>query len=216
MRGFRLTPDAQSDLLDIRRFTVILNRAYKAAKKSRLKNTKLAYQALLVLRDHYVPMHTMPSMQVERKVLEQCPLAVIQIEPAANPPVRYQGRVWVKVGPTVQAATAEEEQRLTERRRAGDAPCDRRTPRGSTRSIGITCGTLISPRRYQQRFWVRISAHSRSSYAHCGWRSTGLGRADSSKTNGWKRSGRMGAINRPSTARFNPCSKAPAMLPRPI
>ena len=57
MRGFRLTPDAQSDLLDIRRFTVILNRAYKAAKKSRLKNTKLAYQALLVLRDHYVPMH---------------------------------------------------------------------------------------------------------------------------------------------------------------
>ena len=56
MRGFRLTPDAQSDLLDIRRFTVILNRAYKAAKKSRLENTKLAYQALLVLRDHYVPM----------------------------------------------------------------------------------------------------------------------------------------------------------------
>ena len=67
-----------------------------------------------------------PSMQVERKVLEQCPLAVIQVEPAANPPVRYQGRVWVKVGPTVQAATAEEEQRLTERRRAGDAPFDLR------------------------------------------------------------------------------------------
>ena len=35
---------------------VILNRAYRAAKKSRLENTKLAYQALLVLRDHYVPM----------------------------------------------------------------------------------------------------------------------------------------------------------------
>ena len=35
---------------------VILNRAYRAAKKSRLENIKLAYQALLVLRDHYVPM----------------------------------------------------------------------------------------------------------------------------------------------------------------
>lgn len=35
---------------------VILNRAYRAAKKSRLENKKLAYQALLVLRDHYVPM----------------------------------------------------------------------------------------------------------------------------------------------------------------
>lgn len=35
---------------------VILNRAYRAAKKSSLKNPKLAYQALLVLRDHYVPM----------------------------------------------------------------------------------------------------------------------------------------------------------------
>ena len=34
-----------------------------------------------------------PSMQVERKVLEQCPLAVVQVEPAANPPVRYQGRI---------------------------------------------------------------------------------------------------------------------------
>ena len=67
-----------------------------------------------------------PSIQVERRVIEQCPLAVIQVEPAANPPVRYQGRVWVKVGPTVQEATAEEEQRLTERRRAGDAPFDLR------------------------------------------------------------------------------------------
>ena len=35
---------------------VILNRAYRAAKKSRLENTKLPYQALLLLRDHYVPM----------------------------------------------------------------------------------------------------------------------------------------------------------------
>ena len=35
---------------------VILNRAYRAAKKSRFKKPKPAYRALLVLRDHCVPM----------------------------------------------------------------------------------------------------------------------------------------------------------------
>ncbi len=61
----------------------------------------------------------LPSMTVEKKTIHECDVAAIQVEPAANPPVRYQGRVWVKVGPTVQQATPEEEQRLTERRRSG-------------------------------------------------------------------------------------------------
>ncbi len=68
----------------------------------------------------------LPSLTVEKKLFDACQIAVIQVEPAANPPVRYQGRVWVKVGPTVQAATAEEEQRLVERRRAADLPFDMR------------------------------------------------------------------------------------------
>lgn len=67
-----------------------------------------------------------PSMQVDRKDFDGCPVAVVQVEPAENPPVRYQGRVWVKVGPTVQEATPEEEQRLIERRRAGDLSFDLR------------------------------------------------------------------------------------------
>jgi ATP-dependent DNA helicase RecG len=68
----------------------------------------------------------LPSMGVERKVLDGREVAVVQVEPAADPPVRYQGRVWVKVGPTVQLATPEEEQRLIERRRAADLPFDMR------------------------------------------------------------------------------------------
>lgn len=68
----------------------------------------------------------LPSMTVEKKSYHGCELAVIIVEPAVNPPVRYQGRVWVKVGPTVQTATAEEEQRLVERRRAADLPFDMR------------------------------------------------------------------------------------------
>jgi ATP-dependent DNA helicase RecG len=41
-------------------------------------------------------------------------------------PLRYKGRVWIKVGPTVQQASPEEEQRLVERRRAGDRSFDMR------------------------------------------------------------------------------------------
>ncbi len=68
----------------------------------------------------------LPSMTVEKKTIPEGDVAVIQVEPAANLPVRYQGRVWVKVGPTVQLATPEEEQRLIERRRAADLPFDMR------------------------------------------------------------------------------------------
>lgn len=68
----------------------------------------------------------LPSLSVERKVFHGCEMVVVQVAPSATPPVRYQGRVWVKVGPTVQTATSEEEQRLTERRRGADLPFDLR------------------------------------------------------------------------------------------
>lgn len=67
-----------------------------------------------------------PSVEVYRQILRDCPVAVIEVHPAANPPVRYQGRVWVRVGPTNRHATPEEETRLAERRRAGDVPFDLR------------------------------------------------------------------------------------------
>lgn len=68
----------------------------------------------------------LPSMTVDKTTVDGCTLAVIQVEPAGEPPVRYQGRAWVKVGPTVQQATPEEEQRLSERRRSRDQPFDLR------------------------------------------------------------------------------------------
>ena len=73
-----------------------------------------------------------PRMSVERRVLDGCELAVVTVQPSTDAPVRFQGRVWVKVGPTVQQATPEEERQLTERRRAADLPFDLRP---STASI---------------------------------------------------------------------------------
>ena len=67
-----------------------------------------------------------PSLVVEKHVqkhiLSGCEVAAILVEPSQSTPVRYQGRVWVRVGPTVRLATPEEEQRLSERRRAGERP----------------------------------------------------------------------------------------------
>lgn len=66
----------------------------------------------------------LPSLIVQKRVLNGCTVAAVFVEPSRTPPVRYQGRIWVKVGPTVAQATHEEEQRLTERRRAADLPFD--------------------------------------------------------------------------------------------
>ena len=68
----------------------------------------------------------LPFMTVEKKVVDGCEMAVVQVAPSENPPLRYKGRVWIKVGPTVQQASLEEEQRLVERRRAGDRSFDMR------------------------------------------------------------------------------------------
>lgn len=66
----------------------------------------------------------LPSITVEKRVLDGYEVAVMVVEPSPNPPVRYRGRVWVRIGPTTRLATAEEEQRLSERRTAGDLPFD--------------------------------------------------------------------------------------------
>ena len=65
-----------------------------------------------------------PTMTVQKKVLRGCELAVVVVDPSYFPPVRYKGRVWIRVGPRRATATAEEERRLNEKRRAADLPVD--------------------------------------------------------------------------------------------
>ena len=68
----------------------------------------------------------LPSLVVQRRTLGDCEAAVVMVHASLDPPVRYRGRVWVRVGPTTRQATPEEEQRLAERRRARDLPFDMR------------------------------------------------------------------------------------------
>ena len=65
-----------------------------------------------------------PTMTVQKRIIAGCELVVITVEPSDAPPVRYEGRVWVRVGPSLALATVEEERRLTEKHRARDLPFD--------------------------------------------------------------------------------------------
>lgn len=66
----------------------------------------------------------LPVMQVQKKNLNGCEMAVIIVEPADAPPVRFRGRVWIRIGPRRAVATPQEERILTEKRRARDLPFD--------------------------------------------------------------------------------------------
>ena len=73
-----------------------------------------------------------PVMEVSRKRLRGCDVAVVQVEPSDNPPLRVDGRCWIRTGPRRAQATAEEERRLTEKRRWGNIPYDMQGVPGAT------------------------------------------------------------------------------------
>src|SRR5262245_56070348 len=39
-----------------------------------------------------------PTMYVRRATLDGCELAVVEVEPSDNPPVKFDGRTWIRVG----------------------------------------------------------------------------------------------------------------------
>lgn len=67
-----------------------------------------------------------PVLQVNKRLLNGCELAVVIVEPSEFPPTRFDGRTYIRVGPRRATATPEEERRLNEKRRARDLPFDLR------------------------------------------------------------------------------------------
>jgi len=59
-------------------------------------------------------------------------MAIVEVTPSDNPPLKYQGRVCIRIGPRRGFATAEEERRLTEKRRWGNLPFDQQPVPGAT------------------------------------------------------------------------------------
>ena len=73
-----------------------------------------------------------PVMHVRKHTLDGCTMAIVEVAPSDNPPLKYQGRVCVRIGPRRGYATAEEERRLTEKRRWGNLPFDQQPVSGAT------------------------------------------------------------------------------------
>ena len=57
-----------------------------------------------------------PIMTVEKFSFGEGDVLVAEVQPSEFPPVRYRGRVWVRIGPRKSTATEAEEKILTERR----------------------------------------------------------------------------------------------------
>jgi ATP-dependent DNA helicase RecG len=75
-----------------------------------------------------------PLMSVVRRTIAGCELAVVVVTPSDNTPVRYDGRVRIRVGPRRATASPEEERRLTEKRRASALPPDAKGVPGAAAS----------------------------------------------------------------------------------
>ena len=73
-----------------------------------------------------------PVMHVRKHTLDGCTMAIVEVAPSDNPPLKYQGRVCVRIGPRRGYATAEEERRLTEKRRWGNLPFDQQPVTGAS------------------------------------------------------------------------------------
>jgi ATP-dependent DNA helicase RecG len=91
-------------------------------------NTPISDSLLLTLADMRSDGNLLPFpvLTVGKRVINGCDLAVIIVEPSDAPPVRFNGRTWIRVGPRRATATAEEERRLNEKRRSRDLPFDLR------------------------------------------------------------------------------------------
>ena len=83
-------------------------------------------QLLLTLSDMKTDGNVLPlpSMYVEKRVLDGCELAVVIVHPSDAPPVKFKGRCWVRIGPRRSLASAQDERILNERRRHRDLPFD--------------------------------------------------------------------------------------------
>ena len=65
-----------------------------------------------------------PSLTVGKRMLRGAEMAVLTVEPSDSPPVRYRGRVRIRIGPRRGIASAQDERILSEKRRHRDRPFD--------------------------------------------------------------------------------------------
>lgn len=65
-----------------------------------------------------------PRMSVEKRVLSGKPVAVVSVSPSDIPPVRYRGRICIRIGPRRAYAGSSDERLLAEKRKHRDRHFD--------------------------------------------------------------------------------------------
>jgi len=87
---------------------------------------KITDELLRTLSDIKTDGNTLPPplIVVEKRTLRGAEMALVIVQPSDAPPVRYKGRIWIRIGPRRSVATAQEERILNERRRYRDIPFD--------------------------------------------------------------------------------------------
>lgn len=112
-----------NDLPDHRRAGVVFVGARNDGTPTRLEITD---ELLLSLADIKTDGNILPppTITVSKKHLCGGEIAVITVEPSDSPPVRYKGRICIRIGPRRGIASAQDERILNERRRFRDIPFD--------------------------------------------------------------------------------------------
>jgi ATP-dependent DNA helicase RecG len=112
-----------NDLPDHRRAGVLFVGARNDGRPSRLSITDELLRTLSDIRTdgNVLPP---PTILVDKRTLKGCEIAVVTVQPSDSPPVRYKGRIWVRVGPRRAIASPQEERILNEKRRYRDIPFD--------------------------------------------------------------------------------------------
>lgn len=66
----------------------------------------------------------LPVLSVEKRVLKGSEIAVVMVMPSDMPPVKFDGRIWIRTGPRRALANEQEERILNEKRRYKNLPFD--------------------------------------------------------------------------------------------
>lgn len=120
-----------NDLPDHRRPGVVIVGARDNGEPA---GTAITDSLLLQLSDIKTDGNTLPppTMTVEPRTLAGVRVAVVTTWPSDSPPVRYKGRIWIRVGPRRAVASAQDERILSEKRRHRDPHFDARPATGAT------------------------------------------------------------------------------------
>lgn len=76
-----------------------------------------------------------PSLTVQKKTLKGKDVAVVLVQPADAPPVRFKNTIWIRVGPRRGIANLDDERLLNEKRRHRDLPADIRPVTSATLDV---------------------------------------------------------------------------------